>query len=155
VLTFGGISAGETHNVIPETCLLRGTMRTLDAGLRQALRDDFESLVRHTAAAMDVTSELKWTGTCPPTVNDPGMAALARTVAVDALGAGCLRVLPPSMGGEDFAFFLERAPGACFWLGLGMERGPLHNPRFDFNDEALAVGIAVFAGIVERYFSTR
>ncbi len=151
VVTFGHVSAGETFNVIPETCLLRGTVRSLDAEVRRSLREGFESLVRHAALAQGVESEIEWLESCPPTVNHPAMSAIVRSAALKALGPDCLRDLPPSMGGEDFAFFLEQAPGAYFWLGLGMERGGLHNPRFDFNDAALAAGIAVFAGIIESY----
>ena len=151
VLTFGNISAGETFNVIPETCVLRGTLRTLDPALRASLREDFDALARNSAAAMGVQAETEWIESCPPTVNHPGMAALCRNAASRALGSDRLRDTPPSMGGEDFAFFLERIPGAYFWLGLGMERGGLHNPRFDFNDEALASGIAVFAALIEDW----
>jgi amidohydrolase len=151
VVTFGHLSAGETFNVIPETCLVRGTVRSLDAKVRVAVRQDFESLVKHTGLAMGVESELEWLESCPPTVNSPDMAARVRTAALHTLGPNCLRDVPPSMGGEDFAFFLEQVPGAYFWLGLGMERGGLHNPHFDFNDATLAAGIAVFTGIIEGY----
>jgi amidohydrolase len=154
VLTFGSIVAGETYNVIPETCRLKGTLRTLDPQRRLALRGDFETLIRQGAAAHGISAELKWIESCPPTVNHPAMAALVRAAAQEALGAECLHESPPSMGGEDFAFFLEKVPGAYFWLGLGMERGPLHNPRFDFNDAALASGIAVYASLIERYMKT-
>ena len=54
------------------------------------------------------------------------------------------------MAGEDFPFFLEKVPGVYLWLGLGLTHGPLHNPRFDFNDEALAIGIRVFLSILEE-----
>lgn len=151
VLTFGNISAGEAPNVIPETCLLRGTMRSFDPALRKSLKEDFDTLAKHIAGGMGVTAELEWHEACPATLNDPAMAALARDSAIKALGKDCLQVLPPSMGGEDFAFFLEKVPGAYFWLGLGMKRGGLHNPRFDFNDEVMASGIAVFASIIERF----
>jgi amidohydrolase len=155
VLTFGQVSAGKTHNVIPETCLLRGTLRTLSPALRAELMRDFEAMVDHLAAAHGVASELEWVEACPATLNDPGMAALARAAVRKAVGEDCLREVPPSMGGEDFSYFLHRVPGAYFWLGLGMERGGLHNPRFDFNDEALAAGIAAFAGIVQEYFAQK
>ena len=107
--------------------------------------------MRHTAIAMGVQSELEWLEACPATLNDPAMAALARKAAVEALGIESIYDRVPSMGGEDFAYFLEQVPGAYFWLGLGMDRGGLHNPRFDFNDETLAAGIAVFASIIEQY----
>jgi amidohydrolase len=152
VLTFGHVAAGKTYNVIPESVLLRGTLRTLNPDLRKILREDFEALVKHTASAHGVTSSIEWVEACPATLNNPAMAALARDGAGAALGDGCLRSVPPSMGGEDFSYFLEQVPGAYFWLGLGMERGGLHNPRFDFNDEAIATGIAAFAGIIERFY---
>jgi amidohydrolase len=152
VLTFGQVSAGRTHNVIPETALLRGTLRTLNPALRAELMRDFESMVNHVAGAHGITAEMEWVEACPATLNDPAMAALARAGVRRTLGEGCLRDAPPSMGGEDFSYFLQKVPGAYFWLGLGMERGGLHNPRFDFNDEALAAGVAAFAGIVEEYF---
>lgn len=152
VLTFGHVAAGRTYNVIPESALLRGTLRTLDPALRDVLRADFEALLAHTARAHGIASRIEWVEACPATLNDPAMAALAREGVRAALGDDCVRDVPPSMGGEDFAYFLQEKPGAYFWLGLGMERGGLHNPRFDFNDEAIATGIAAFAGIVERYY---
>lgn len=152
VLTFGNVQAGKTYNVIPETVLLRGTLRTLNPALRDTLRADFEALVAHTASAHGIASSVDWVEACPATINDPAMAALARDGVRAVLGDGCLRSVPPSMGGEDFSYFLQQVPGAYFWLGLGMERGGLHNPRFDFNDAAIATGIAAFAGIVERFY---
>jgi len=152
VLTFGHVAAGKTYNVIPEKVILKGTLRTLNPALRDVLRADFETLLASTAAAHGIASSIDWVEACPATLNDPDMAALAREGVSAALGAACLRTAPPSMGGEDFAYFLHERPGAYFWLGLGMERGGLHNPRFDFNDEAIATGIAAFAGIVERFF---
>jgi amidohydrolase len=153
VLTFGNVAAGKTYNVIPETVLLRGTLRTLNPVLRETLRADFEALIAHTASAHGITSSIEWVEACPATINDPAMAALARDGVRTALGDGCLRSVPPSMGGEDFSYFLQEIPGAYFWLGLGMDRGGLHNPRFDFNDAAMANGIAAFAGIVERFYA--
>jgi amidohydrolase len=152
VLTFGHVAAGRTYNVVPESCHLKGTLRTLDPGLRKTLMGEFEILAARVAEAHGVKSELAWIEACPATLNDPAMAALAREGVRAALGAGVLRDSPPSMGGEDFSYFLQEVPGAYFWLGLGMERGGLHNPRFDFNDEAIATGVAAFAGILERFY---
>ncbi len=152
VLTFGNVAAGKTYNVIPETALLRGTLRTLDPALRDVLRADLETLMVHTAAAHGIESSIEWVEACPATINDPAMAALAREGIRAVLGDDCVLDRPPSMGGEDFAYFLQKRPGAYFWLGLGMERGGLHNPRFDFNDEAIAAGITAFVGIVEQFF---
>ncbi len=150
VLTFGRIQGGKTHNVIPASCTLWGTVRTLDAGLRQAMRTGLEGLCRHLGEALETPVEVEWQETCPATVNDPAMADLARAAAEKALGADKVRDIPPSMGGEDFSYFLERFPGAYFWLGLGDGQGPLHNPRFDFNDASLETGIRVFLGVLDE-----
>jgi amidohydrolase len=155
VLTFGHVSAGKAHNVVPETCLLKGTLRTLDPALRTTLRAGFETMTARVAEAHGIESALSWIEACPATLNDPAMAALAREgvrAAFSSSEGDVLRDSPPSMGGEDFSYFLQEVPGAYFWLGLGMERGGLHNPRFDFNDEAIATGVAAFAGIVERFY---
>jgi amidohydrolase len=152
VLTFGHVAAGRTYNVVPESCHMKGTLRTLDPDLRKTLMAEFEILAARVAEAHGVQAELSWIEACPATINDPAMAALARDGVRAALGDGVLRSSPPSMGGEDFSYFLQEVPGAYFWLGLGMERGGLHNPRFDFNDEAIATGVAAFAGILERFY---
>jgi amidohydrolase len=150
VITFGRIQGGKTHNVIPASCSLWGTIRTLDAEVRQNMRDQLETLCRNLGEAFETPIALDWQETCPATVNDPAMADLARTAAEKALGPDAIRDIPPSMGGEDFSYFLERYPGAYFWLGLGKGQGPLHNPRFDFNDESLETGIKVFLSVLEE-----
>jgi len=78
------------------------------------------------------------------------MSALARRAAVRAFGAEAVLEPRPSMAAEDFPFLLEKAPGAYLWLGLGDKQGGLHNPRFDFNDDAIEIGIRLFLGILEE-----
>jgi hippurate hydrolase len=78
------------------------------------------------------------------------MAALARRAAARAFGEAAVVEPRPSMAGEDFPFFLEKAPGAYLWLGLGDRNGSLHNPRFDFNDDAMEAGIRLFLSILEE-----
>jgi metal-dependent amidase/aminoacylase/carboxypeptidase family protein len=114
------------------------------------MRDQLETLCRNLGEAFETPIALDWQETCPATVNDPAMADLARTAAEKALGPDAIRDIPPSMGGEDFSYFLERYPGAYFWLGLGKGQGPLHNPRFDFNDASLETGIKVFLSVLEE-----
>ena len=151
VLTFGTIVAGKTFNVIPELCVLKGTLRTLNPEWRAILREEFSQMVQQVAQSHGVRADLVWIESCPPTVNHPEMAEKVREAIIRALGSEHLIESPPSMGGEDFSFFLEKIPGAYFWLGLGMSRGSLHNPHFDFNDEAIATGIAVFASLITVY----
>ncbi len=150
VLTFGHIQGGRTYNVIPEDCLLRGTLRTHSEALRIKLKRSLDELSRGLCQGLGLESRLTWVEGCPATINDPTMAALARRAVVRALGEKGWIEPKPSMAGEDFPFFLEKTPGAYLWLGLGQSRGALHNPRFDFNDQALATGIRIFLSILEE-----
>lgn len=151
VLTVGQIQGGFTYNVIPEECLLKGTLRTHDESLRGTLKARLDALRRGLLGGLGLESELSWVEGCPPTVNHPAMAGLARRAADRALGKGAWIDPQPTMAGEDFSFFLEKAPGAYLWLGLGGDRGPLHNPRFDFNDEAMESGIRLFVEILAGF----
>lgn len=151
VLTVGQIQGGQTYNVIPGTCSLKGTLRAHDEALRAVLKARLESLCRGIAGSHGLEARLSWVEGCPATINHPGMAALARDAAERALGPGSWIEPKPSMAGEDFSFFLEKTPGAYLWLGLGDGQGPLHNPRFDFNDEAMEKGIRLFMEILRGF----
>ncbi len=150
VLTFGHIQGGRTYNVIPSECLLRGTLRTHNEALRAKLKTGLESLTQHLCQGLNLTSEIEWVEGCPATVNNPSMAALARRAAIKVVGAGKCVEPKPSMAGEDFPFFLEKVPGAYLWLGIGQDHGPLHNPQFDFNDDAIGTGIRLFLSVLEE-----
>jgi hippurate hydrolase len=154
VLTFGHVQGGRTYNVIPEDCLLRGTLRTHSESLRTKLKLGLENLTRNLCQGLGLGSNLAWIEGCPATINDAALSALARRAVVRSLGeSACLEPIP-SMAAEDFPFFLEKVPGVYLWLGLGQTHGPLHNPRFDFNDEALATGIQIFLAILEEKLGT-
>jgi amidohydrolase len=150
VLTFGQIQGGRTFNVIPEECLLRGTVRAHHPDVRDRLTKGLESIASGVCSGLGLKAGVRWVEGCPPTLNDPEMAALARRAAVRAFGAARCVEPRPSMAAEDFPFFLEKASGAYLWLGLGNARGSLHNPRFDFNDDALETGIRLFLAIIEE-----
>jgi hippurate hydrolase len=151
VLTVGQIQGGFTYNVIPEECVLKGTLRTHNEELRRTLKQGLDSLRTGLLGGLGLESRLDWVEGCPATINHPGMAAVAREAAERVLGPGGWVDPNPTMAGEDFSFFLEKIPGAYLWLGLGGERGPLHNPRFDFNDAALGTGIRLFLEILEGF----
>lgn len=149
VLTVAHIQAGRTFNVIPEECFMRGTLRAHSPALREKLKSGLDALRLGLCRGLGLDSRLDWVESCPATLNDPAMAALARRAAIRAFGAEKVVEPRPSMASEDFPFFLEKTPGAYLWLGLGNERGGLHNPRFDFNDAALETGIRLFLAILE------
>jgi amidohydrolase len=155
VVTVGAIESGKTYNIIPVECRMKGTIRAFDPGVRKSLCQGLEKLVAHLPQAMGLTSEIKWTESTPATNNHPAMSQLVREAIEQTFGSGAIQTIPPSMGGEDFSYFLEKVPGAYFWLGLGDGQGLLHNPRFDFNDHAFEPGLQVLIRLLELYGSRR
>ena len=148
VLTVGEIGAGTAFNIIPEKARLGGTVRTLDADLRKEIPARIEELSRSIAKGMRGDVDLDYTFSYPVTVNDEAAADLALGVAADLFGGGSVLQLPnPSMGGEDFAYFLEKVPGAFIWLGIGEDASGLHTPSFSFDGEILPRGSALLAAL--------
>ena len=148
VLTVGEIGAGTAFNIIPETARLGGTVRTLSEDLRRRMPDRIEQLARGVAGGMRGDAELDYTFSYPVTLNDEGAARRALGVIEDLFGEeNTLRLSNPSMGGEDFAFFLERIPGAFIWLGVGEDVSFLHTPTFAFDEEILPLGSALLSAL--------
>ena len=147
VLTVGEIGAGFAFNIIPETARLGGTVRTLDADLRERMPERMEELARGVAHGMRGDIELDYGFSYPVTRNDAEAARLALSVAEELFGEENTEELAnPSMGAEDFAFFLEKVPGAFIWLGVGDVSG-LHTAKFSFDEEILPQGSALLAAL--------
>lgn len=157
VVTVGHLSAGDTWNVIPRTARLSGTCRTLSRDLHGRLPGLFREVVEGTARAYGCAAEVDYQQICPPTVNDPAMAGLAREVVRDLLGADAVVADGPgarALAGEDFAFFLEEVPG-CFLLVGSRDAAsgkvhPHHSPRFDFHEGALSVAVRLLEELARR-----
>jgi hippurate hydrolase len=148
VLTIGEIGGGTAFNIIPEKARIGGTVRTLNADLRASMPGRIEEVARGVANGMRGDARLDYNFSYPVTVNDAGAAERALGVAGELFGEGTVLELPnPSMGGEDFAFFLEKVPGAFVWLGVGEEVSGLHTPRFAFDEEILPRGSALLAAL--------
>jgi amidohydrolase len=146
------IHGGKSANVIPEQLELEGTAR-YHAGVKSGvIRAHIERIVRGECEAAGAAYDLKCDAVYIPTVNDERAVNIGREVARGWLGEACWRDIPlPSMGSEDFAYYLQEHPGAILRLGMGEESPSLHSPDFDFNDEALANGILFLVGcVVER-----
>ncbi|MDP8948714.1 MAG: M20 family metallopeptidase [Actinomycetota bacterium] len=147
VLTVGEIGAGSAFNIIPETARLGGTVRTLNEDLRRRMPERIEQIARGVTQGMRGDAELDYQFSYPVTMNDEGAARLALGVIGDLFGEENALELPnPSMGGEDFAFFLEKIPGAFIWLGVGDVSG-LHTPTFAFDEEILPQGSALLTAL--------
>ncbi len=156
VLSITGVEAGTTYNVIPETAHLKGTCRSLSPSRRDALEREIVQVVEGLVGAHGARAEVRYRRNYPATINAPEPAAWARAAAREVLGADAVHAdRPPSMGGEDFAFFLEQRPGCYAWLGQGGVPGgcAIHNPHYDFNDDLLPVGASYWVRLVQRRLS--
>src|SRR5215203_5641520 len=148
VLTVGEIGAGSAFNIIPDRAHLGGTVRTLNDDLRQIMPRRMEELARGIAKGMQGDIDLDYTFSYPVTVNDEAAANLALDVAEDLFGGESVLELPsPSMGAEDFSYFLESMPGAFIWLGIGEDASGLHTPKFAFDEDILPRGSALLAAL--------
>lgn len=147
VLTIGEIGAGSAFNIIPETARLAGTVRTVDPALRERMPERIQEIARGVASGMRGDAELDYQFAYPVTRNDAGAASLALKVAGELFGEeSAVEARNPSMAGEDFAFMLERVPGAYIWLGVGDVPG-LHTPAFAFDEEILPRGAAMLSAL--------
>ena len=154
VLSIGQFHAGTSQIVIPETVEMRGTIRTLLPSVRLKMDELFHQTVHGIAAAHGVEVSLDYKRSYPPTINTAEEASAFEAAARDVVGEDLIKTdLPSRTAGEDFAYYLEKAPGAFMLLGqVTPEHGnvPVHNGHYDFNDELLPIGASCFARLVER-----
>ncbi len=142
--------AGTTHNIIPEEAFISGTVRSLDEGVRDLAERRIGEIANGIAAAHGATIDYEYERACPVTVNHPPETDYAARAAIDVVGADNVDTeVDPSMAGEDFAFMLQSRPGAYIMIGNGETAG-LHNPAYDFNDEAIAAGISYWVRLAEQ-----
>jgi hippurate hydrolase len=159
VLTVGHVTAGTTTNVIPETAVIEGTIRTVSEATRTLVRDGFEQVVRGIAAAHDCEVEIDLRSGYPVTVNDGGFIDFTRQVVTDTMGERAWFELPsPVMGAEDFSYLLQRVQGAMVFLGVCPEDIPnsllapsCHSNLMRLNEQGLPLGVALHAAIALRY----
>jgi amidohydrolase len=158
VVTVGAIHAGDASNVIPGEATIAGTVRTYDADLRQQMRDRLGELSRGIARAMRAEAEVEYTFGYPSLVNDLAMTDLARQAGVELVGRENVAEVEPTLGGEDMAYFLQKAPGCFFRLGTGnRSRGITfgnHHPRFDVDEAALPIGVAAMVHTALKFLAT-
>lgn len=155
VLSVTRIEGGQSHNVLPAEVQITGTVRSFDA----ASQDRIEAALRAAAAGVALASgteiEVNYLRYYPATVNTPAEAALA-VEAARAVGIAADMAPRPAFTSEDFAFMLQQKPGAYLWLGQGRaDPGPdgeraLHHPCYDFNDDALPLGVRWFCEVAAR-----
>ncbi|WP_073389341.1 amidohydrolase [Jatrophihabitans endophyticus] len=143
-LVWGSVQAGRAANAIPMSGRLRGTLRVFDRDAWDAAGPLVEALVDELLTPLQVGAETNYTRGVPPVVNDAEAAELQRVAVVDALGPAALVDTEQSMGGEDFAWYLDTIPGALARLGVRAPGGrafDLHQGTFDLDEAALGVGV--------------
>jgi amidohydrolase len=142
VVSFTTIHGGRIHNIIADEVKLTGTVRTLDPAVQRTVKARLREVCEGTCRLFGATCEFEYEEGYPAVVNDAATVALVRRVAEQEFGAERVTAIPAVMGGEDFAYYLQRVPGAFVMLGIGDGRPhPHHNPRFDIDERALPAGV--------------
>jgi hippurate hydrolase len=145
--------AGEAYNVIPERAELCGTVRAFSAAVQDSVEAGLRRVCEGVASAFGVRVEIEYRRGYPPTINSAAEAALCAEAALALVGEENVTTDGrPSMGAEDFAYYLQKKPGCYVWIGNGAGEGGcmLHNPHYDFNDEILPSGVAYWVELVHR-----
>jgi len=160
VVTIAQIVAGTTNNVIPESAMIYGTVRTVSEPNRRRVHDALRRLADGIAAAHGAGVEIDIELGYPVTVNDLGFAGFATQVATDVVGAAKVRTMPnPIMGAEDFSYVLQQVPGALAFLGAAPPGrdlrtvAPNHSNRVVFDESAMATGIALYASVALKHLA--
>ena len=160
VITIAKVTAGTTNNIIPETAELFGTIRTVSEETRAAVKERVKALVEGICSAHGATGKLDIEAGYPVTANDDVFAAFVLDVARDLVGREAVEPLKaPIMGAEDFSYVLQKVPGAMAFLGavpagIDPETEPQnHSNLVVFDEEALPVGIALYAAVALRHLS--
>ena len=158
VVSVTSIHTGEAYNVLPDSAKLIGTVRALSTAGARRLEEQLRRTVEAMAAGFGIKAEVRFFGSYPATVNDARAAGLVGAVATEWLGAERVHAdPPPTMGGEDFAYYAERVPAAFWRLGLrppdAVDYPQLHHPEFDFRDDALPIGTEMHCRLAHRFLN--
>ena len=156
VVTIGELQAGTAQNVIADTARMRGTVRYFNPQFEGFFPARMEAIIKGLCEAQGASYEFDYCRLYPPVINDPNMAALVRSVAINVLETPA-GIVPEchTMGGEDMSFFLQEVPGCYFFLGsANAAKGlnyPHHHPCFDFDESVLSMGVELFVRCVEKF----
>ena len=159
VVSICSVHSGTAYNIIPQKALLTGTYRALKFEIRDLIKKRIREVAENTCSAFGAKCKVNLIDGVPPTVNHPEAAEFARNVAVQVVGENRVVEPKPTMGGEDFAYYLEKVPGAFILLGTrNAEKGitmPHHNPRFDIDESVLYIGSAIHAALAYNYLKKK
>jgi len=164
VISVTMIHTGEATNVVPESCVIEGTVRTFTLEVLDLIERRMRSIAEHTSAAFEASCEFEFARNYPPTINHASETEFARQVMSELVGADNVLEFEPTMGAEDFSYFLLEKPGAYFLIGNGdgshrqggHGMGPcmLHNPSYDFNDDLIPLGATLWVRLAESWLAS-
>ncbi len=148
VVSVTTIHGGRVHNIIADTVTLSGTVRTFDSEVQRTVKARLAEICEHVGRTFGATVEFKYVDGYPPVVNDAAMVEVVAGIAALEVGAERVKTIPPLMGGEDFAYYLQHVPGAFFMLGIGDNRPyPHHSARFDIDERVLPEGVRLMTAL--------
>jgi len=155
VVTIGKVSGGTAFNIIPDEVELMGTVRSLNPQVREELKLRIEQVVQGIVHSFGMAYRFEFEYGYPVLINDPEMSKLVASACSKGIVKENIEVLKPSMGAEDFAYYLERCPGSYFRLGCrNEEKGiihPYHSSLFDIDEEVLPFGVEMFVRVIDQF----
>ncbi len=164
VISVTMIHTGEATNVVPESCVLEGTVRTFTTDVLDLIERRMKTVAEATCAAFEAGCEFEFVRNYPPTINHEAETAFVQQVMAEVAGRDNVIEFEPTMGAEDFSYFLQEKPGCYFLIGngdgahrhSGHGMGPcmLHNPSYDFNDELIPLGATLWVRLAEQWLAT-
>ena len=165
VISVTMIHAGEATNVVPDSCEIQGTVRTFTLEVLDLIERRMKDVAESTCAAFEAECEFEFVRNYPPTINHPAETEFARKVMTEMVGAENVHEFEPTMGSEDFSYFLLEKPGCYFLIGNGDGThregghglGPcmLHNPSYDFNDDLIPLGGSLWVRLAEAWLAPK
>ena len=158
VVTIGTIKGGYGFNIIADFVEMEGTVRALDVDLQKTLPGRIERIIKGVTSGMRADYDFEYTFHHPVTINDETMVGLIEEVSAVVAGQENVVIFEQTMGGEDMAFFLREVPGCYFFLGSSnKEKGldqPHHSPQFNFDEDAMPIGVEIFARAAMKYLES-
>ena len=164
VISVTMIHTGEATNVVPESCVLEGTVRSFTTEVLDLIERRMKTVADATCAAFEASCEFEFSRNYPPTINHAAETEFAKSVMAEVVGSENVLEFEPTMGAEDFSYFLQARPGCYFVIGNGDGAhragghglGPcmLHNPSYDFNDDLIPLGATLWVRLAERWLAS-
>ena len=155
VISFGRVSGGTAFNIIPDEVELIGTVRSLTPQVRELLHSRLEQVTEGVARSFGLDCRFEFDYGYPALVNDPKMSHLVAQACAKGIGKENVEFIRPSMGGEDFAYYLQKVPGSFFRLGCRNEKKGItqtfHNSNFNIDEDVLPFGVEMFVRIIDEY----